>query len=147
MWQLTQPVLIPVWSKFAAEPGRREVAIAALEIGRDVARILAGGLHAVVADDAEAGDRQRDLRVIDRLGWIPAHHRVAGFADLARRRMRRSFALRNRAVVAADAAAHHFRVIEMHVGPEGDGVVAGGAVVGALYVRRGLRRRVDTSSP
>ncbi len=63
-----------------AEPGGGQVAIAALERRRDVARVLARGLHAVVADDAEAGYRERDLRVIDRLGRIPAHHRVAGLA-------------------------------------------------------------------
>ncbi len=124
------------------EPGGGQVAIAALEARRDVPRVLAGGLHAVVADDAEAGHRQRNLGVIDRLGGIPAHHRMAGFAHLTRRRMRSSFALRDGSVVTADAASHHFGVGEVHGGAERGGVVAGGAIVRALNMRRGLRRSV-----
>ena len=89
------------------------------------------------------GNRERDLGMIDRLGRIPADHRVAGCAVLAGGRMLRSLALRNGAVVAADAAAHHLRVIEMHVGPERDGVVAGRAVIGGGDVVRRLRRRIE----
>ena len=100
------------------EPRGREVAIAALERGHDMPLVLAGRLHAVVADDAETGHCERDLRVIDRLGRIPAHHRMARLARLTGRRMGRAFALRDGAVVATDAASHHFGVVEMHAGPE-----------------------------
>jgi len=101
------------------EPGGGEVAVAAFESRCDVARILAGGLHAVVADDAEALHRQRDLRVIDRLRRIPAHDRVAGFARVIGLWVNFwVLALGNGAVVAADAASHHFGVSEVHRGPE-----------------------------
>src|SRR5882762_4424086 len=96
-----------------------------------------------MADDAEALHRQRELRVIDRLGWIPAQRRVAGFASVARLRVCRSFALGNRAVVTADAVAHHVAVIEVHVGTERDGVMAVRAVVRALNVRLRLRSRIE----
>ncbi len=119
------------------------MAVAALEIRGDVAGGFAGGLHAVVANDAVAGDGQRDLGVVDRLGRIPAHHRVAGRAVLAGGRMIRSLALRNGAVVTADAAAHHLRVIEVHVRPERDRVVAGGAVIRGGNVVSRLRRRIE----
>jgi hypothetical protein len=126
-----------------AQPVRGQMAIAALEIGGDVTRRLAGGLRTVVADDAESGHRQRNLRVIDRFGRIPAEHRVARVAGVAGGRVGRPLALGSRAVVASDAAAQHFSVIEMHVGAEREGVMAGRAIVGARNVRRGFRSRVE----
>jgi len=45
--------------------------------------------------------------------------------------------------MAADAAAQHLRMIEVHVGPERDGVVAGRTIVRGRNVRRRLRRRVE----
>src|SRR6202040_3617618 len=125
-----------------AQPGRGEMAIAALEGGYEMALVLARGRGAIVADDAETLDRQRDLRVIHRLGRIPAQRRVAGVARVAGLWMGRSLALRNRAVVAADAAAHDFAMIEVYVGAERNGVVAGDAIVRTLNVRLSLGRRV-----
>src|ERR1700730_10019368 len=101
-----------------AEPGGGQMAIAALEGGQEMALVLARGRRAVMTDDAETLDRQRDLRVIHRLGGIPAHLRVAGVARVAGLWMGGSLALRNRAVVAADAAAHGFAMIEVHIRPE-----------------------------
>jgi len=129
-----------------SQPGGGQMAIAALEIGGDVARIFAGRRRTVVTDDAKAGNRHRDLGVIHRLGRIPADHRVAGTAVLAGGRMAGPFALGNRAVMAADAAAHRFGVIEVHVRAERDGVVAGRAVVGAQNMRRRLRRGIEQRS-
>ena len=143
LWQLTQPVADSRVIERGPEPRRRQVAIAAFEIGGDVARRLAGGLHAVVTDDAEPGDRQRNLRVINRLGRGPADHGVAGRAILAGGGMARPFSLGNRAVVAADAAAEHLGVIEMHVRPEGVGVVTGRAQIRGRDVVGRFRRRVE----
>src|SRR5579871_1080317 len=124
------------------EPGGRQVTVAALEARGDMSWRLAHRLCAVVTDDAEAGNGQRNLRVIDARGRIPAHHRVTGRAVLAGRWMSRTLTLGGLAVVTAHAGAEHFPVVEEDVGPEGDGVVAGLAFVGRLNVRRRLRRRV-----
>ena len=96
-----------------------------------------------MANDAKAGDGQRDLGVIDAGGRIPGEHRMAGRAILAGGRVVWAFALRDRAVVAGNAAAHHLAMVEMHVGTKRDGVVARGAVVARRDVRRRLRRRVE----
>ncbi len=125
-----------------AQPVVRQMAIAALEIGGNVVRRLAGGLRSVVANDAKAGDRQRNLRMIDAGGRIPGKHRVAGGAVLTGCRMRRALSLGDYAVVASGAAAHYLAMVEVHVGTERDGVMAGGAVVAARDMRGGLGRRV-----
>ena len=125
-----------------AQPSGGQMAIAALESRHDVALVLAAGRGPVVADDAEAGHRQRNLRVIHGLGRIPAHHRMADFAGVAGLNMVRPLALGQRAVVATDAAPHHLGVIEVYGGSERQGVVAGGAIIRALDMRRRLRRRI-----
>jgi len=125
-----------------SQPSGGEMAIAALEIGGNVARIFAGRRRAVVTDDAKAGNRHRDLGVIHGLRRIPADHRVAGTAVLAGGRMAGPFALGNRAVMAADAAAQYLSMIEVHIGAERDGVMAGRTIIRARDVRRRLRRRV-----
>jgi hypothetical protein len=132
----------PAVIEVRSEPGGGQVTIAALETRDEVTHILAGGLHTVVTDDAKARDRHRDLGVIDRLRRIPADHRVAGAAVLAGGRMVGPFALRNLAVMAADAAAQHLGMIEVHVRAERDGVMAGPTKIRARDVRRRLRRRV-----
>ena len=127
-----------------AQPIVREMAVTALQIGDDMSRGFAYGLHAVMADDAKSRDRQRNLRVINGFRWVPTQHRMAGFAFLAGDRMGRALALRNRSIVAADAASHHLRMIEVHAGAKARGVVARGAVVGTRNVRRQLRRRIES---
>ena len=57
--------------------------------------------------------------------------------------MCRSFALGNRAVVTTDTTAEHRGVIEVHGGPESDGVVAGRTIIGARDVRRRFRCRIE----
>lgn len=132
--------------EIGSQPGGGQMAIAALEIGDDVTDIFAGRRRTVVTDDAKAGDRHRDLSVIDRLGRIPAHHRVARAAVLAGGRMVGTFTLGNRAVMTTDATAHRFGVIEVHVRAERDGVVAGCAVDGAQNMRRRLRSGIEQRS-
>src|SRR3974390_154938 len=90
--------------KIRTEPAARGVTVAALRIGRNVTGGLADSLYAVVTDDAVALHRQRDLRMIDGLGRIPAHHGVACRTVLTGCRVGRALALRNRAVMAGDAA-------------------------------------------
>jgi hypothetical protein len=128
--------------EIGSEPGCGEMAIAALEGGDEMALVLARRRRAVMANDAEALDGERYLGVIHRLGRIPAHHRVAGVAGVTGLWMGGSLALGNRAVVTADAAAHGFAMIEVHIRPECNGVVAGCAVIAALHVRLRLRRCV-----
>jgi hypothetical protein len=128
------------------EPGVGGMAVAAFKIGRDVVGRLAVRALAVMTNDAEAGHRQWNLRMIDGLRRVPGEHRVAGIAGVAGGRMRIALALRNRAVVAGHTAAHHLPVIEVHIGAKSDGVVAGLAVVAARYVIRGLRRCVVRGS-
>jgi len=126
-----------------AQPVGRQMAITAFEIRGDVVCRLAGSLRAVVADDAEPGNAERDLRVIHCLGQIPAHHRMAGFACLTGGRVGRSFALGDRSVVTTDAGTQHFGVIEMHLGTERIRVVAGRAIIRALDMRRRFRRCIE----
>src|SRR5579862_5996707 len=102
--------------KIRSEPAVRSVAVAALQIGHHVTYGFTGRLSAVVTDDAIALHRQRDLRVIYGAGWIPGRHQVAGGALLGGGRMGRPLTLSDTAVMAADAAAEHFIVIEMHEG-------------------------------
>ena len=99
-------------------PRCRQMTIAAFERRDDVTRRLAHGRDTIVANDAKAGDRQRYLRVINRLGGIPADDRVAGRAISTGGRVRRALALCDQAVVATDAAAEYFGVVKVNVGPE-----------------------------
>ena len=125
------------------EPVGGQMAITTLEIGGYVIGGLAGGLHTVVADDAESGDGHRYLSVVNGLRGIPAEDRVAGLAFIAGRDVSVwVLALSERAVMAGDARAQRLHVLEVHVGTEGNRVMAGGAVVRARNVRRILRRCV-----
>ncbi len=118
------------------------MAVAALQVGGDMVRRLAGKQRAVVTDDAEARHRHRNLGVVHRLGWIPTDHGMTGGAIRTGCRVVGSLALGDRAVVAGDAGPERFPVLEMHIRAERDGVVACGTVVRARNMRRRLRRRV-----
>ena len=68
---------------------------------------------------------------------------VATLAGRGGRNVTAVLAARNRAVMAADAAAQHLRMIEMHVRAERVGVMAGCTIICGWDMRRRLRRCVE----
>jgi len=75
LWQLAQPVRMPC-DRSSRRARSSRVAVAALEHRCHVSGGLAASLRTVVADDAEACHRQRNLRVVHGLGRVPGDDRM-----------------------------------------------------------------------
>ena len=119
------------------------MAVAAFKRRDHVIGGLPRRLSAVVTNDTKSCHRQWNLRVIDSLRRVPAHHGVAGRAIITGSGVSGAFALRHRAVVTAHAATEHLSVVEVHLGTERDGVVARRAIVRARDVRRCFWCRIE----